>query len=135
MDVEWVMLADGAQVVGGKLFMLGGAWQTVVALGGFPHQQHLAIAASIRVPSDEMAVERIMEIEITAEDPPEQLLRMSARLAVPPSLGLLAGQSPKTLVAADLEMAFQHPGAYAILLRIEGTEKYRLPFSVVGGPS
>jgi hypothetical protein len=135
VDVEWVMLADGAQVVGGKLFVLGGAWQTVVALGGFPHQQHLAIAASIRVPSEEMAVERILEVEIAAEEPPEQLLRMSAKLAVPPSLGLLAGPSPKTLVAADLDVAFPHPGAYRIVLRIEGLEQYCLPFRVVAGPS
>jgi hypothetical protein len=52
MQVEFVMLADAAQVSGGKLYLLGGAWNLYRA-ASFPTQAPLALVASILVDRSE----------------------------------------------------------------------------------
>src|SRR5262245_4071884 len=52
MQVEFVMLADSAQVVGGKLYVLGGAWNLYRA-AAFPTQAPIALVASILVDRSE----------------------------------------------------------------------------------
>ena len=49
MEVEWLILADSAQVTGGKLFLLGGGWDRVTA-NSFPFAHNMSIAVSFRVP-------------------------------------------------------------------------------------
>jgi len=52
MQIEFVMLADAAQVVGGKLYLLGGAWNLYRATA-FPTQAPIALVASILVDRNE----------------------------------------------------------------------------------
>ena len=47
--VEWLILADEAEVVNGKLYMMGGGWDRLTAQS-LPWGQHMAIAVAIRVP-------------------------------------------------------------------------------------
>src|SRR5688500_1930861 len=42
MEVEWLILADSAQVIGGKLFLLGGGWDVLTVNTSFPWQQRCA---------------------------------------------------------------------------------------------
>ncbi len=51
LEIDFMILADGAQAVGGKLFMLGGGWTNLLVpqLPG-PPQAPFAIALGITVP-------------------------------------------------------------------------------------
>src|SRR5437660_12501419 len=52
MRVEFVMVADAAQVVDGKLYVLGGAWNQYRCTA-FPTQVSVSIVTSILVEADE----------------------------------------------------------------------------------
>ena len=45
MEIEWLILADAAQVTGNKLYLLGGGWDRLNVNRDFPVNQHCAIAA------------------------------------------------------------------------------------------
>ena len=67
MDVEWLILADAAQVTGGKLYLIGGGWDKVTA-NKFPHPQSMSIAVSFRVPWTETNERHSFEVEIAGAD-------------------------------------------------------------------
>jgi len=39
MEVEWLILADAAQVVGNKLYLMGGGWDKLTINNVFPADQ------------------------------------------------------------------------------------------------
>jgi len=49
MDIEWVILADAAEVINNKLYLMGGGWDVLRIGRPFPTQQQVAFAISIRV--------------------------------------------------------------------------------------
>ena len=63
--VEWLILADEAEVVNGKLYMMGGGWDRLTAQS-LPWRQHMAIAVAIRVPW--MDTNRQTSVEIDLQD-------------------------------------------------------------------
>ena len=51
-EIDYLLLADHAAVVQGKLYLSGGGWDRV-SPAEFPHQMMIGIAAGIRVPYTE----------------------------------------------------------------------------------
>jgi len=86
MKIEWLILADAAQVVGGKLYLLGGGWDRLTVNKPFPVQQHCALALSIAVPWNETNQRHSFEVEIVAEDSateqPKSLMKMGGQFEV-----------------------------------------------------
>ena len=66
MQVEFVMLADAAQVVGGKLYVLGGAWNLYRATA-FPTQAPIALVASILVDRSEAGSRHAVRLTVADE--------------------------------------------------------------------
>jgi hypothetical protein len=66
MQVEFVMLADAAQVVGGKLYLLGGAWNLYRATA-FPTQAPVALVASILVDRNETGMRHSVRLTVADE--------------------------------------------------------------------
>src|SRR5258705_139034 len=66
MQVEFVMLADAAQVIGGKLYLLGGAWNLYRAVA-FPTQAPIALVASILVDPNEAGTRNAVRLTVADE--------------------------------------------------------------------
>ena len=66
MEVEWLIIADAAQVVGGKL--LGGGYDRVTLPKGPPAGHSMAVAVSFRVPWNETNVKHDFELKILDGD-------------------------------------------------------------------
>jgi len=66
MQIEFVMLADAAQVVGGKLYLLGGAWNLYRATA-FPTQAPIALVASILVDRNETGSRHSVRLTVADE--------------------------------------------------------------------
>jgi hypothetical protein len=132
MDVEWLILADAAQVVGNKLYLLGGGWETLVVNAGFPIQQHCAVAASIRVPWNETNQRRNVEIEIADEDG-RPLVQLAGQVEVGRPPGIPLGADQRTQLAFGVVLSFPTPGAYVVIARIDGEEMKRTSFRVMAG--
>ena len=48
-SIEWLILADSAEVVGGKLYLMGGGWDRLT-VHSQPAKKNLAVALALRVP-------------------------------------------------------------------------------------
>ena len=96
MDIEWLILADGAQVVGNKLYLMGGGWDKLQINGGFPKQHATGIALAIKVPRefvviDTPAVARRHPMGQDRIASSHRLSRFRRRWLAPPQAGRLPG--------------------------------------------
>lgn len=132
MEIEWLILADAAQVVGGKLYLLGGGWDVLTVNTPFPFQQRLTIAAAFRVPWTETNRPHQFQLEIVDEDG-RALLTAGGQVEVGRPPGLPFGTEQRSQLALELVVTFERPGAYAAVARV-GEQSVRSPFRVVPGP-
>jgi hypothetical protein len=129
MKTEWLILADSAQIVGGKLYLLGGGWDTLTVSSPFPVSRRCAVAASFSVPWNETNEKQNVEIEIVSEDGKE-LARMTGEIEVGRPAGTLPGSQQRAQLAADMMLEFKEAGLFAIVARVAGEEQARTSFRV-----
>jgi hypothetical protein len=130
MRTEWLILADGAEVVAGKLYLLGGGWDTLAVNQTFPVTRHLSLAAAFTVPWNETNQRHTVEIEVSTEDG-LSLARIEGQLEVGRPAGIPLGTDQRAQLAASFGLEFKGPGLYSIVARIAGEENARTHFRVV----
>ncbi len=138
MEVEWLILADSAQVVGNKLYLLGGGWDVLTVNSGFPLDQRCALAMAVKVPWNETNRKKTFEIEVMGEDPateqPKAILKVGGQFEIGRPPGIPPGQDQRVQIAMETNVRIEYPGTKLIVARIEGEEMKRTFFNVVAGP-
>lgn len=138
MEIEWLILADAAQVVGAKLYLLGGGWDKLTVNRAFPFDQKCALALSITVPWNETNQKHSFEIEIISEDSdteqPKSLMKVGGQFEVGRPPGIRQGQEQRFQLAIETNLRIETAGTKTIITRIEGQEMRRLDFTVISGP-
>ncbi len=138
MEIEWLILADAAQVIGNKLYLLGGGWDRLGVNREFPIEHRCALAVSIRVPWNETNQKHTFEIEIISEDPhteePKSMMKMGGQFETGRPAGIPPGQEQRFQLAIEMGLKIENAGIKTIIARIEGQEMRRLTFNVVAGP-
>lgn len=134
MKVEWLILADAAQITGNKLYLLGGGWDVLTVNHEFPVTQRCAVAASFSVPWAETNMRHSIEIEIQDEDGKE-LAKVAGQFEVGRPAGIPVGSEQRTQIAADMGLTFEKPGNFVIVARLHNQEDTRITFRVIGGRS
>jgi hypothetical protein len=130
VQIEWLVLADSAQIVGNKLYLLGGGWDVLTVGSALPVQQRCAVAASYRVPWNETNERHTVDIEVADEDG-QVLARVSGQVEVGRPAGIPPGTDQRAQIAAELVLNLEKAGSFAVIARIEGAEVQRTPFRVV----
>jgi hypothetical protein len=130
MDMDWLILADSAQIVEGKLYLLGGGWDALTVTSGFPVSRRCGIAAAYSIPWSETGRLKKVEIDVITEDG-VRLANITAQVEVGRPPGLPPGSTQRAQIAADLVLEINAPGTFAIVGRIEGQEHMRTVFRVV----
>jgi len=133
VEVEWLILADAAQVVGNKLYLIGGGWDVLTVNTEFSVQRRCAVAAAVRVPWNETNQRHNLRIEIATEDA-NPIANIEGQFEVGRPPGIPLGQEQRIQIAADLNLKFDTEGGYVIIAYIDGQESRRIPFRVVAGP-
>jgi len=138
VEVEWLILGDSAQVVGNKLYLLGGGWDRLTINTEFPFNQRCAVALSIRVPWNETNQKHTFEIEVAGEDPateePKTLVKAGGQFEVGRPPGIPQGQDQRIQLAIDMNLQIDTAGTKVIIARVEGQEMRRTHFNVALGP-
>lgn len=114
MKVEFVVLADAAQVVGGKLYLLGGGWNVYRATL-FPAAAQLAFATSILLESKEIGKRHPVKLTLAPQkNRGRPLVMMEAEVEVGrPPMG--SEKSPqRALLAINCTVQFPEPGFYVL---------------------
>jgi hypothetical protein len=139
MEVEWLILADAAQVVGSKLYLMGGGWDKLTVNSQFPVDQRCALALSLRVAWNETNQKHNFEIEIISEDSdteqPRSLMKAGGQFEIGRPPGISPGQDQRFQVALDMTLKIDGPGTKSVIARVEGQEMRRLSFNVNQAPN
>ncbi len=130
MDIEFLILADSAQVVGGKLYMLGGGWSHY-RVRSFPAQVVVSVALGISVPWDETNHKRSVELSIVDEDGQVILQPVTTQVEIGRPPGLKPGSSQRIVIAATVGFRLPKAGRYEVVGKVEGQEVNRIYFDAV----
>ena len=112
MKIEYALLADAAQAVGGKVFVLGGGWN-LFRSASYPAPVQLAIAIGLGFMSNEVGIKYPLNVVIADEAGVPIVPEMKGQVET----GQPAPDVPKTAsvkipVAININMSLPHPGTY-----------------------
>ncbi|MFN0094476.1 MAG: DUF6941 family protein [Dehalococcoidia bacterium] len=135
MDLDSVIIADYADITGGKLYLMGGGWDTTT-VQAVPAQVRMAVAVGVRIGWEE--TNRPIPVRITVvDDDMQELVRLEAQVNVGRPPNLLPGSTQLAQVAVNLVVNAQHGGGHAVTVRAgDGADAVErtLPFRVVVRP-
>src|SRR5438552_11045779 len=102
--LEWLLLADSAEVINNKLYMLGGGWEVYHL--NTPARVKFALAASFKVPWVATNQPHKFEVQILTEDGQTPLMGFGGEFEVGRPPGMPAGSSQRSQIAinGDAEM-------------------------------
>ncbi len=129
VQVEWLIVADAAQVAGGKLYLLGGGWDLVQPAAPFPYDQRIAIALSLLVPWNETNRPHALKVAVEDEDG-GVLHQLDGQVEVGRPAGLQLGQAQRMQVAIEGAIRLQRSGTYVVSVTIDGEAAGRTRFTV-----
>ncbi len=128
--VEWMILADHAEVVNHKLYLMGGGWDALQVAQEFPIDRPVAIALAIRVPWTETNERHDVAIEVHDEDGQNLLARIEGKFEVGRPPGMPKGHAQRFQMAVNLRLQITREGTYTIVASIDGREDARTTFVV-----
>ena len=137
MQVDYLILADSVAVAEGKHYIHGGGWDTLFTASFPASHPVLAIAARLRVPSEEVGQQFALEVDVQSSEEGSSLLPEPLRGIVnaerppyaPPDSDLLMH-----LALSFASLQFDSPGTYNIVLRIDGQPLAESQFNVIPFP-
>ena len=134
VNIEWLILADAAQVVSNKLYVMGGGWDRYTSKRGFPAQIQFAVAVSLKVPWHQTNKKHNFELEIATEDG-QTIKRIDGQFEVGRPPGIQAGTDQRVQLALNGNLKVEKPGIFALIGRVTGQEGARTAFTVLDGSS
>jgi hypothetical protein len=132
-----MLLCDSAQSIGGKLYILGGGFSTILGVPGGVSTMSLAI--KIEVPWDQTNRKVQFEVKLLTEDGEQvDLGRGPVGGSGEFEVGRPAGLKPGSPIDVPLALPFVamplKPGGYVWELDINGTTMSRIPFRLQPAP-
>ena len=136
MDIDYAIIADYAEVVGSKLYLMGGGWDTST-MPEVPFQLRLAIAVGVRIGWEETNLSIPVRIVVQDDDGQEQVkIEGQVQVGRPPQL--TPGSSQLAQLAANVPVNIPSFGGYRVHVEVgQGDAKLErlLPFRITrAGP-
>ena len=132
MDIDYALMADAAEIANGKLYVLGGGWDTYSA-AEVPAQLRVAIAVGVRIGWEETNQQTPVRVTIEDDDG-QQLVAIDGAVNVGRPAGLSPGSTQLAQMAVNLAVNFQKHGGYRVRI-VAGSEERSveklLPFRVL----
>jgi hypothetical protein len=133
VQIHALMLADSAQAVDGKLYVLGGAWN-MLRFPEFPASLMVGIAVAIDVDWTETNARHHLDIHFEDADgsPMDPTIGADFEAGRPP--GAIAGAELRVVMAVNGPVAIPAPGQYAAVASVGGVELARSRFQAILAP-
>ncbi|MBU1225689.1 MAG: hypothetical protein KJ698_00565 [Actinobacteria bacterium] len=129
------MLADAAQVSGGKLYVLGGAFDTISAHSFPAVHRSLTLALVAEVGPADRNRDLDLVIRLVNEDGGETGVESIGKLRVGAPSALPAGAMTLVpMTSVFMNIRFPDPGGYVFVVEHEGRELTRIPFRLRQAP-
>jgi hypothetical protein len=132
IEVDFLIVADRAEVLNGKLYMMGGGWDSI-GTGGPDQPVHFTAAVGFLVAWNATNVDHACTIRLEDADGVAVLsLGYTIKTGRPPSLP--EGATQRVTVCLPIAVAIAHPGMYA-LVATAGENQRRTTFQVRQAPA
>jgi hypothetical protein len=131
MKVEWLMLADSAQVINNKLYALGGGWESLAAAGDFPFRYKFSVALAFLVEWMEADKAWPVQVELAFDDPRQIMINVAGELRVGRPVGLPEGQAQRVQYGMEVDAEFAQPGQYVVRAQAGESEWRQIGFRVI----
>jgi len=133
VNIGFLLLADHAEAVNGKLYMTGGGWN-VLRLPELPHDWAFHIALGIDVAWHETNDPH--ELQVTIQDPDGVELGegLSANFETGRPPGMTAGQEQRLVMSIGTTATFSAAGPHAAVVTVDEEELGRARFYLMEGP-
>lgn len=137
MQVDTFMICDAAQESGGKLFVLGGAWNVLVTRAAAPvRHPHLSLAIVFSVDWNE--TNELVRFSIRLEDEDGQLIlpeTIDGELKVGRPIHLPVGSEQLISLVVNLQdLVLPRLGRYVFVVSSGDVDLRRSPFNVIAAP-
>jgi Family of unknown function (DUF6941) len=130
MQIHALLLADSAQAVDGKLYVLGGAWR-VLRFPSFPAQIMVGIAVAIDVDWNETNQRHHLDLHFEDADGNTMDPKIGADFEAGRPPGAVPGSDLRIVFAVNGPVAIPAPGSYSAVATVGGTELARSRFEAV----
>jgi hypothetical protein len=132
MRVEWIIMADSAEVINSKLYLMGGGWDRLIVNQAFPVQQLVSLAVSFAVGWDETNIPQPMEI-LVKDDEGKELAKVQGQIEAGRPRGITPGQTQRVQLAFKLPLRFEKAGNYTVSAYISEKLEGQAHFAIVPG--
>jgi hypothetical protein len=129
-EIDYLLVADRAEVVKGKLYLMGGSWDRVQP-AQFPHRMMLGIALGVRIPFAYTDDQHTVAVELLHGE--TRMIGFEAKLATgrPPGM---AGMDMLVPMAFNIPIAIPGEGQVTLKAVIDGTHGRRHDIKVTQRP-
>lgn len=129
MQCLFLLLADGAQVADGKLYILGGGWDSIHP-EALPAQHIANLAVVLSVPWDETNGKHIFKLDLVSAtgDTMRELGGGQFEVGRPPDAA--EGADQRVPLALPVTLQLNAEGEFQVRLSVDGADLCRVPFSV-----
>lgn len=128
--VDFLILADYGEVLGGKLYLMGGAWDRIT-VRDTTQPLRFCVALGLLVPWN--ATNQPHTFRVTLEDadgkPHGTLVESSFVTGRPPELS--PGSNQRVVMAVNSLSSAPPAGEYAVVATVDGEERRRVAFTVL----
>jgi hypothetical protein len=130
--VEFLLLADRADAVNGKLYMAGGGWDRLIVTS-IEEPVALSIAVGVLIPRGHAQNKQILRVH--AESPSGEILQPQIHAELPSGLPAEAipNEPLRSMIAINGLWRFPQAGVYHLEARISGSAPKRIAFQIVEG--
>ncbi|MEA2672940.1 MAG: hypothetical protein QOI92_132 [Chloroflexota bacterium] len=130
VNIHALMLADSAQAVDGKLYILGGAWN-VLRFPEFPSQLIVGIAVAIDVDWNETNRRHHLDVHFEDADGNGMQPTIGADFEAGRPPGAVAGADLRIVFAVNGPLSIPAPGAYSAVASVGGEVLARARFQAI----
>ena len=121
MEVDFVILADGAEAVNGKVYILGGGWSAIQA-PTFPFEYRMSVAVGVSAGWNETNERHTIDVKIlTADNAPfMDVTHVEFELGRP--VGLKQGESQRIMLASACVLKTDRAEDLQVVVATDGAE-------------
>jgi hypothetical protein len=130
MTLEWLILADAAEVIGNRLYLMGGGLERAKIHTQLPVAQHMGIAVALRLSSQELGQTHEFVLDIQSPQG-KWLASFEADFEVKATSKEATADEMRWQFATSVDLSLDAVGKYLVLVFINGQEMGRQSFEVV----
>jgi len=135
MNIEYAVLADYAELVAGKLYLMGGGWDTS-NVSEVPAGVRCAVAVGVRMAWEDIGA-RVPVVIVVEDDDGQEFVRLAAEMSVGQAPNLPPGSSQLSQLAANMPLTLPKMGGYRVHITVgsdAALQERSLPFRIVQRP-